>query len=190
MKQPLVNIAEIKAGFQTREGIVADSSGSHFLIQARDFDKQRQIQWSGLIRFNPRGDVGRYELKRDDVLFLARGQENFAYCVERDLDATLATNTFYILRANRKIILPSYLTWWLNQTPAQDDIKLQRSGSAIQFISVAALACLEISVPNFDIQCKILGVEELRKQEIELTNALLKKKSTLIQALCLNAIRE
>src|SRR5450759_450357 len=131
MKDPLAKISEIKVGYQSREGIQTEPDGSHWIIQARDFNKQHQVQWTGLSRFNPSGGTSRYELNRADVLFLARGQENFACHIDRDLNTTLAANTFYILRANQEVVLPSFLSWWLNQTPAQEYIRLHRSGSSI-----------------------------------------------------------
>lgn len=167
-----------------------DPEGSHWLIQAKDFDKQRQIRWSNLARFSPIGGTSRYELKLDDVLFLARGQDNFACHIDRDLKATVVANTFYILRPNQEMVLSPFLAWWLNQTPAQDYIKLRRSGGSLPFISISALLQLEISIPTFEIQNKILELEKLRKQEANLTASLFEKKSVLIEAVSLNAINE
>ena len=190
MRDALAKISEIKVGYQSREGIQADPNGSHWLIQARDFNKHHEVQWSGLTRFNPSGGTSRYELNRDDVLFLARGQENFACPIDRNLNATLAANTFYILRANQEVVLSPFLAWWLNQTPAQEFIKTHRSGSSIPFISISLLLQLEITIPPFEIQKKILELEKLRKREVDLTASYLDKKTALIEAISLNAINE
>ncbi len=190
MKTPLGNVSEIQVGYQSREAIRAHPNGSYWLIQARDFDKQHQVQWSNLIQFTPSGNTSKYELKPGDVLFLAKGQENFACLVNQSRPNTLAANTFYILRARPGSILPDYLAWWLNQTSAQEWIRLNRSGSSLPFLSVSALSRIEVPIPGIEIQRKIGDLEMLRKKEADLLGLYLSKKSVLIQTVCLNAIIE
>jgi len=190
MKAPLGDISEIQVGYQSREGIRAHPDGSHFLLQARDFTNLHRVDWSNLTRFTPAGSTTRSEIRQGDVLFLAKGQDNFAYSVTRSVNHVLAANSFYILRPNKTTILPDYLAWWLNQAPAQEYIQLNRSGSSLPFLSVSALSHLEISVPDFEMQRKISELELLRKKEADLLGLYLSKKSTLIQSICLNAIIE
>ncbi|MBP7041053.1 MAG: hypothetical protein KBA92_08920 [Anaerolineaceae bacterium] len=123
-------------------------------------------------------------------MFLAKGQDNFACPVSRVTYHVLAANSFYILRPNKATILPDYLAWWLNQTPAQEYIKLNRSGSSLPFLSVSALSHLEIPVPDFEVQRKISELELLRKKEADLIDLYLTKKLALIKTVCLNAIIE
>jgi hypothetical protein len=148
------------------------------------------VQWSNLIRFAPFGNTSKSELRQRDVLFLAKGQDNFAYLVNTNVTNTLAANTFYILRANPESIQPDFLAWWLNQTPAQEYIKLNRSGSSLPFLSVSALSHLEVPVPDIEMQRKIGELEMLRKKEADLLDLYLTKKSALVEAVCLNAIIE
>ena len=190
MKTALSDISEIQVGYQSREGILADPNGSHCLIQARDFDKLRQVQWSNLIRFTPSGNTSKSELRRRDVLFSAKGQENFAYLINTNVINVLAANTFYILRVNTESILPDFLTWWLNQIPAQGYIKLNRRGSSLPFLSVSALSRLEVPIPDIEMQKKIGELEILRKKEADLLDLYLTKRTALVEAVCLNAITE
>lgn len=190
MKVFLSNVSDIQVGYQSREGIKGLANGSHRLLQARDFDKLHQVDWPNLIRFTPTGNFNKFEIKQEDVLFLARGQENFARLLKPGPTNTLAANSFYILRVNSAIIIPEYLSWWLNQSPAQEYIKLNRSGSSLPFLSVSALSNLEIHVPRIEDQRKIAELEILRKREADLMSLYLIKKSALIEAVCLNAIIE
>lgn len=190
MKASLGDISEIQVGYQSREGIRAHLDGSHFLLQARDFNILHQVDWSNLTRFTPAGSTSRSEIRQGDVLFLAKGQDNFAYPVTRSVNHVLAANSFYILRVNSAIIIPEYLSWWLNQSPAREYIKLNRSGSSLPFLSVSALSNLEIHVPGIEDQRKIAELEILRKREADLMSLYLIKKSALIEAVCLNAIIE
>jgi hypothetical protein len=186
----LGDISEIQVGYQSREGIRAHPDGSHFLLQARDFNNLHQVDWSNLTRFTPTGFTTKSEIQQSDVLFLAKGQDNFACPVTRSVNHVLVANSFYILRPNKTTILPEYLAWWLNQTPAQEYIKLNRSGSSLPFLSVTALSRLEVPIPDIERQRKIGELEMLRKKEADLLDLYLTKKSTLIEAVCLNAITE
>ena len=190
MKASLGNISEIQVGYQSREGIRAHLDGSHFLLQARDFDNLHQVDWSNLTRFTPSGSTTKSEIRQGDVLFLAKGQDNFAYPVASEVNHILAANSFYILRSNQAMILPEYLAWWLNQAPAQEYIQFNRSGSSLPFLSVSALSRLEIPTTSVEMQRKIGELELLRKKEADLIGLYLSKKSTLIQSVCLNAIIE
>ena len=186
----LGDISEIQVGYQSREGIRAFPDGSHFLLQARDFNNLHQVDWSHLTRFTPTGSTAKSEIQQGDVLFLAKGRDNFACPVTRVVNHVLAANSFYILRPDRATIFPDYMAWWLNQTPAQEYIKLNRSGSSLPFLSVSALSRLEVPVPDFEMQRKIGELEMLRKKEVDLLDLYLAKKSTLVEAVCLNAIIE
>ena len=190
MKAFLGDISEIQVGYQSREGIRAYPDGSHFLLQARDFNTLHQVDWSNLTRFTPTGSTTKSEIREGDVLFLAKGQENFACPINCVTDHVLAANSFYILRSNQATILPEYLAWWLNQKHAQEYIKLNRSGSSLPFLSVSALSRLEVPIPPIEVQRKIGELELLRKKEANLLGLYLLKKSTLIQSVCLNAIIE
>jgi len=190
MRVSLGDISEIQVGYQSREGIRANPDGSHYLLQARDFDNLHKVDWSNLTRFTPAGSTSRSEIRQGDVLFLARGQDNFAWPVSHVTTHILAANSFYILRPDQTIILPNYLAWWLNQKPAQEYIQLNRSGSSLPFLSVSALSRLEIPITSIEMQRRIGELELLRKKEADLLGLYLSKKSVLIQAVCLNAIIE
>ena len=190
MKASLGDISEIQVGYQSREGIRAHPDGSHLLLQARDFNTLHEVDWSNLTRFTPAGSTAKSEIQQGDVLFLAKGQDNFACPVNRVTNHVLAANSFYIVRPDQGMILPEYLTWWLNQTPAQEYIKLNRSGSSLPFLSVSALSRLEVRIPPIKVQRKIGELELLRKKEADLLGLYLSKKSALIKTVCLNAIIE
>jgi hypothetical protein len=190
MRVALGDVSEIQVGYQSREGIRAHPGGSHLLLQARDFNNLHQVDWPNLTRFTPTGSTTKSEIQPGDVLFLAKGQDNFACPVTRSVNHVLVANSIYILRPNNATILPEYLAWWLNLIPAQEYIKLNRSGTSLPFLSVSALSCLEVPIPDIEMQRKIGELDLLRKKETDLLDLYLLKKSALIEAVCLNAIIE
>jgi len=119
MRAFLGDISEIQVGYQSREGIRAQSNGSHFLLQARDFDNLHQVDWSNLTRFTPAGSTTKSEIQPGDVLFLAKGQDNFACPVNSVTNLVLAANSFYIVRLDQGMILPELLCGCLIEPPGQ-----------------------------------------------------------------------
>jgi hypothetical protein len=190
MNISLSEICEIRGGYQTREGIKWEPGGSFALIQAKDFDANHQLDWDGLMRFSPEDAVQQNQLQAGDILFLARGRENYAYCIDRVADYVFASNTFHVLRVSQSQILPRYLTWWINQKPAQSYLSTVRGVSSIAFISITSLGQLEVNVPTPETQAKIVALDELRHHEEALTQRLLDKKSALIEAVCLKSLQE
>jgi hypothetical protein len=189
LKKVLTDIAEIQIGYQSRAGIREDSMGSHYLIQARDFNQAHQLDWEHLQRFNPSGEASRYEIKPGDILFLAKGQEHFAFWIEGETKHTLAANTFYIIRIRSDMVKPEFLTWWINQAPVQKFLIKRRGGSSIPFVSVTLLGKLQVVLPAPETQTKIVRLEALRRREEDLTQHLIQKKTTFYSAICLKAVQ-
>jgi len=190
MKTQLNEISEIQLGYQTRKGIKMSPSGSHLLIQARDVKKASKIEWDTLTRFEPSGNTDRYEVRKGDILLLARGYENYAYLIEDEVFATIPANSFYIIRPDHAIVSAKYLAWWINQTPAQEYFRYHRSGSAIPLITVSNLLKLEVNIPPPEIQKQIIELDGLLEKEKKLTQLYLEKKLKLIEGICMLSIKK
>ncbi len=188
--EAIANIAEIQVGYQAQKGIEERFDGSHGLIQSRDFDRDHSLNAKSLISFNPDRNPELYSVNKGNILFQARGTEHFSYHIDLDLINTIASNSFYILRISDKNILPAYVSWWLNQSPAQQYFYTNAGSSMMSFISKTTLSNLKIQIPKISIQQKIVEIVKLLKQEYFLTNKLVHKRSRLIQAVCLNSIKD
>jgi len=189
LKIKLLDIANIQVGYQSRESIQDDAKGSHNLIQARDFSKTHQLDWEHLQRFNPAGEASRYEVKQGDILFLAKGQEHFAYSIDREINTTLTANTFYIIRSDNLFVNSAFLAWWINQPPAQKYFLIRRVGSSIPFVPVSILEKLEVILPPVEMQAKIARLDTLYRREKELLQLLIDKKTVFYNAICLVAVQ-
>ena len=74
----LKGLASLISGYHSRTKIESLENGSHYLLQARDVDGERLIyQTDTLIRFNPDLSPTDGVLKRNDILFMAKGAELF-----------------------------------------------------------------------------------------------------------------
>ena len=185
----LKNIAKIQVGYQARFGIKESRYGTHRLVQGKDFDSSWKLRTDKLIVFSPEKNPEHYMLKKGDILFQARGRSHFAYCIEEDLEDTLAAGTFYIIRPKVDVVFPAYLAWWINQNKAQAHIRKKSGSTDIPFVSKTILDELEVHLPSLHIQHKIKHVEELWTREKELRCDLTDRRSRLVQALCMKLLR-
>jgi hypothetical protein len=180
----------ISIGYHSPSRIQTSSDGAYSLVQGKDFDASHNLQEKTLLSFTPKRKPGPYCIHKGDVLFQARGADHFAYHVKTEPSNTLASSAFYILRIKTPKLLPEYLTWWLNQKSAQAYFKVHASNTAISFTSKHTLSNLKIEIPPFVIQKKIQHTIILLEHETALRTELTKKRSQLINELCLNAAHQ
>ena len=183
-------IADIQVGYQAKAGIKERVQGTHRLIQSKDFDSSHRVHSEDLLAFCPERNPEIYSVRKEDVLFQARGVEHFAHYIEDDLKDTLAAGSFYILRLQSEDLLPQYLAWWLNQSKAQAWLRAQARGTGISFVSKHTLSHLQVRIPPLSIQKKVVKIVTLARREQFLLDKLAQTRSRLVKAACLKAIQE
>lgn len=146
---------------------------------------------NGLYRITPEApNYSRYEVKRGDVLFLARGSRNVATPIELTLQNTIASGSFFILKLHSPIVLPAYLAWYINSAPAQQYIQnVARRGTHMPVVTKSALEKLEVDMPAIGTQQAIVSLDKLSKWEKSLLQELEYRRSQLIGALSLQAAK-
>ena len=188
----LRDIALIHSGHLSRGKIDPHEDGSHFLLQARDADADRlDYRANTLIRFNP--DLSRNDLilKREDILFMARGDRNFSVLLQGLPEPTLAAACFFIIRGFSEDALPGYLWWYLNQPPAEQYL-IRHSGRGVHMPVVrrSVLEKIDIPLPSIEIQRSVTELDAVRRQEKRLAQHMIEKRKELVTAICLQAIKE
>lgn len=188
MKTTIGEIAEIQIGYQAKGRIVPEPASRFRILQLKDFEGGRlATDLDQLTPMTPERNPDSYRVDESDVLFACRGPHNFAFHITMPLEWVLATNAFYILRPNRDIILPEYLTWWLNLGTTQDVLSSLRTISTMPLVPKSALSELEIQLPPMDVQANILGIWDTAARENELALSLADKRLLLARQCCLLA---
>lgn len=187
MKRNLKKLAAIKVGYQSRSKIKESINGTHYLLQGKDFDNDNNIIHNTITRIRPDRKPELYSVSKNDLLFQARGTNHFTYCINEDLTNVLASNSFYIIRPDKHIILPQYLTWYLNLKTTLDHLELESGGSIISFISINTLSKLSIDVPSMAVQKKIIKIQELAMKERDIHERLSDLRLHLADTVCKNA---
>jgi restriction endonuclease S subunit len=125
-----------------------------------------------------------------DVLFLSRGNRNFATPLNVILANTIAAGYFFILKLDSPTVLPDYLAWYINSAPAQQFIKNVARGTHMPIVPKSAFEDLEVDVPDIRTQEVIVELDRLSKRERSLLQKLEQRRNELIRACCLQAAKQ
>jgi restriction endonuclease S subunit len=187
-KTYLSDISKIDSGKSFRQRIEDTPNGSCMVIQMKDISNEH-LTISGsphsilLDEINPS-----QLLAPGDILFMAKGNKNFAVLYTYDQPA-VAVSLFFIIRPNRKKVDPEYLTWYLNAPTAQSYFHENRLGASVGNIRKETLEMLEVELPSMDRQKHIAKLNNLLREEKTLTNEYLEKKEVFLNQKMLNLIK-
>ena len=183
----LKDIASIHPGYLNRSKIQPNEQGSHRLIQVRDVEAGvLQCSAATLIQFTPELSSRDKLLQNRDILFMARGDKNYAALLSDVTEPTLAAASFFIIRVSSRDLEPAYLAWYLNQPRAQHYFtRNSGQGVLMPVVRRSVLEHLEVPLPSVATQRQIADVYSLLLDEQELTRALLAKRARLMEAVCL-----
>jgi len=184
----LEKIANIQVGYQARGRIEEDLDGNYAIIRSQDFDGAGNLRLSEAMRFTPKIDPQKYLVDAGDILVQARGQNHFAFLMEDEINNTVASNSFYIVRLKEhNKVIPAYLVWWLNRTTVQAYFQQVRGVSTIPFISKADFINTSIRIPPMETQKNISQLMQLWQREQKLNQQLIEKKEMLVKEVCREA---
>jgi restriction endonuclease S subunit len=191
MKQKIKNIATIQIGYPFRKKIEPLSEGTHRVIQMKDFDENRVLHVEQLTNIKLEGDVGKYLVSKDDILFLSRGHKNFAVMLYDSFEDTVVVSYFFILKVKTENILPEYLAWYINQPIAQKYIyNLARRGTHMPVVPLSEFENLKVDIPDLETQKKIVELNKLLDRENTLLKELQNKRTMLIRSLSIKAAKK
>lgn len=186
----LAELADIRPGYITREAVKHVPDGSYALLQIRDFTPDRAMaDFANTTRITPEPRATVIPLRVGDVLFLAKGANNFAFAVPTLPTPALAAGYFFVLRPT-PAILPEYLAWFLNHDSTRAVLtRLSTKGAHMPVIRRDVLASLDVPLPPVARQQTIADLDSLRQQEQRLLANLARQRHDLIANVCLAAAR-
>ena len=120
-------------------------------------------------------------LQYNEVLFNAKGRRFFAALFRNEYSFTIASASFLVLTIkDNKIILPEFLVWYLNHPETLKVFNSKMTTQNIPSITKQELGELEIIIPNFETQNKIVKLDFLKKEQIMIQKELITLKANLI----------
>ena len=183
-KTPLKSVLySISSGFSFRTRIENDENGDLLVVQLKDLREGYSAIGDNLTRVSS-ALVGRhYTLEKGDILFIAKGSNNYALEFDFNLSNVIASSAFFVLRPDTATIAPAYLAWYLNQADAQRYLKQNTAGTYIPNINMGTVENMSIQIPSMETQMKIVAIDRLRKRERLLQEEIARKNDVFIQAI-------
>lgn len=167
----LRNVADVQLGHPFR-GSISDVPNAEFcVVRAKDINEYFQIDDTDLVRANITGRKKPEILEYGDILFLAKGRRNVACFVNESTERYVCGPEFFLVRVKPEYIdqlMPDYLSWQLNQIPAQKHFKQGSTGSNQVSINKQELECIKLVIPPIKKQILVVNMWNtyLREQQV------------------------
>jgi len=195
-KKLLKDIAAISPGYPFRGSIFEYDEDDDtevvkaLALQMRDTSEDEPIDWNGVVKTALPGRKEPDWLRKGDIVFVARGSNNYATLIEDAPDNVVITPSFFLVRLKPEInVLPGFLAWQLNQEPVRKLLQASSQGSAQPSIRKAVLAELLIIIPDDPIQKKIIAMVNCMKAQKETLRALEQNQQKIMAAIANDILR-
>lgn len=170
----LSEIANIVTGYTFRSALVPDVNGNYQVIQAKDIGAGFVFEDENLTKIMADKLPENTIVRSGDVVLSSRGRYRAA--VVKVEVPTIASSSVFVLRVNKNLVSPEYLSIFLNSPSGQSQLERLSSGNYIKSIPKYNLEGLVIETPSEDEQLK---VSRLYKSIVKQQELLSKKISIL-----------
>jgi len=185
LKTILKNIASVQTGVFLKP----QSEGEVLYLQVKHFDNDFRLSHSVHPDLKEYSVNQKHVLNPGDILFAAKGSNNFAAVYLKEYPKAVASTSFFIIKSNDKNILPEYLAWYINSPQTLELLKNFATGTSITSISKSVLEDLEIPVPDIEKQKLILTIYQLRNKEKNIKKQIETLREQQIQQQIINTIK-
>jgi restriction endonuclease S subunit len=183
----LKQIATINAGYPFRGKIPEVPGSAVVAVQMKDVSLTEGIRWSDCLETELTGKREPDYLTTGDILVAARGSHNYAVQVDQALATigkqAVAAPHFFVISLKKKDILPEFLVWLLNQTPAQRYFEQNAEGSLTKSIRRSVLEDAPVVVPPLAKQRAIISMAATLRDEHKLIQKLVSNGERMMSAI-------
>lgn len=176
--------AKIGAGYPLRGAASKLGEGESGLIRLQNVSGGTHIQLNEVERVSlPKRRKVDF-LSVGDIIFAARGTQNFAYHIPQMSFPAVCAPQFFVIKTKRpEALLPKYLAWYLNSSPAQHYFDSVAVGTVMKNIRRTAVENLEIPIPSLNKQHTIVNLWETTIAEEQTLQALIQNRKDLLTGL-------
>jgi len=130
-RMKLNEIARINAGHPFRGRIQEKPGTGIFAVQMKNISPNQSVDWVSCTETTLASKREPDCLTPGDVLFAARGNNNYAVLVDEAMASlrAVAAPHFFVLRAKTRQLLPGFLAWLLNRPPSQYYFQCEAEGT-------------------------------------------------------------
>lgn len=183
----LKHAAEIKPGYPFRGKIEEVKGAGIWAIQMKDTSITEGVNLRHCVETQLTGKRQPDWLQEGDVLFAARGSNNYAVVIDSALHKNsmqaVAAPHFFVIRSHQPSLLPAFLAWQLNQSPCQRYFEQNAEGSFTKSIRRSVLENTPIAIPRLEKQQAIIKMANTLKREQQLIQQLIHNGETVMSAI-------
>ena len=179
----LSEYVEVIPGYPFRERILESPDGDARVLQMKDVDPSSGVAWGGLLKTNLKGRRKPDWLRADDVVFLLRGNRNFALILKDVPGPTVISPHFFHLRVGKQVpLLPDFLAWQINQERAQRYLEMSAEGTVQRSIRRGVLEGMPFVLPPIQEQELIVRLARAAKSEADTHRNLIANREQMLRA--------
>ncbi|MCO6413237.1 MAG: restriction endonuclease subunit S [Thiogranum sp.] len=157
--EKLENLATVTAGHPFRGAIRPVEEGNGLVVQMKDVGVDQNVEWDRLVRTLVKGRKQPDWLQKDDIIFLARGNNNFAIWLPEVPVKAVCSPHFFVIRVHDERFLPAFVAWQLNQEPAQRHFNVTAAESSQRSIPIRELKSIELIHLSIEQQANIVALQ-------------------------------
>lgn len=173
----LADLADIRPGYPFRGPVRELAGGEAAVVQIKNVDVLRGIDWSGLTHTELEGRRKPDWLQESDIVFTARGNRNAAAAVGRVPVKAVSSPHLFVIRLRRlDRALPAFVAWLMNQPDAQRYFAQSATGSYILNIRKEVLAQMPLRLPSLEKQNLVVQLAAAARRERELLEQLIENR--------------
>lgn len=180
----LKQVADVRAGYPFRGGVVPVDQGPAWVVQMKDLDGAGRVGWAQVARAHLPGRKPPDWLRASDLLVVARGNRFHSACLDPPPGPTVCGPHFFRLRVWPDVpLLAAFLAWQINRAPAQRFLSSHAEGSDQLSIRRGVLESLPLAVPPLETQRAIVGLAAAAHEECRRLEALIHNRQQQLDAL-------
>lgn len=161
MRQPLKNIAQIRAAIVVREKASEVAAGIQVRALAiRDLVANKPLAWQALPHMQVPAKYVTHCLTAGDVVLPSRGDYYKAWLFDGADEMVFPVGQVSVVRSALSLDA-RYLVWYLNQPAGQKQIHAALTGSHVQALTTASLSALTIDLPDLPTQRRIAELDHV-----------------------------
>ena len=181
----------ISSGYPFRGRIEESSDSNVKVVQMKDVSLDNPINWSECLTVELNGRRAPDYLRSDDILFVARGNRNYAVQIGEIPDGikAVAAPHFFVIRLKDTSLTPDFLTWFLNQTPCQNYFEQNAEGTMAKSIRRSVLEQTPIAIPSLQKQAAIVKLHKSHIQHNYVIQQLLANSNQMMSAIATDLMK-
>lgn len=184
----LINIANIRSGYNFREGISEVEKGDLQVIQFKDLSGLFFYDESTHLRIAKEQVKINHWLDFNDILLSNRG--NYKAGVNHCKMPSVASGVFFVLKLHDVHFLPEYIATFLNSQIGQKALMVRHNLAGVYSINRAELEQIDIPLIPLEKQKQIVELFLLYEKEVDTMEKIKQNRKKLINSILSQSIKE